>query len=526
THILVPIDEGTVQAGAFSVKRTLLAELQRRGLSGEVKVLETGTVGVVGRGVLLVVYPERVCYTHVREGDITALVEEHLMKGRIVQGLTHIPADFGRGAAGLHDVGLTRTQNRIVLDRGWQVDPENIEEVLAAGGYVALEKVLAEKLTPEAVIDTVKKAGLRGRGGAGFPTGLKWEFTRKAPGEEKYVICNADEGEPGTFKDRLILEGDPHRLVEAMILAGYAIGAARGYVYIRGEYKLSIERMQKAIDQAKRVGLLGADILETGFAFELEIKKGAGAYVCGEETALIESLEGGRGNPRVKPPYPVVAGLWQKPTCVNNVETLANVPGILLHGTDWFRSFGTAKCPGTKVFTILGQVEFPGLVEVAMGTPLREVIFQYGGGMKGGRKFKAALLGGAAGVFLPEQMLDTPMDFDSLKEHRAVLGSGAILVMDEEASVPDMLFSILRFFAHESCGQCAPCRIGSKQLLDMIYDLRQGRGRERDLDLMITVAEAMFQASLCPLGQSPVMPVKSAIEHFRNEFVAAISKIN
>ncbi len=518
THILVPIDEGTVQAGAFSVKRTLLAELEKRGLAGEIKVVESGTVGVVGRGVLLVVYPERVCYTNVRESDIATLVEEHLIKGRIAAGISHIPADFGSGAAGLHDLGLTRSQKRIVLDRGWQVDPENIEEILAAGGYAALEKVLAEKIPPETVIDTIKKSGLRGRGGAGFVTGLKWEFTRKAPGAEKYVICNADEGEPGTFKDRLIMEGDPHRLIEAMTLAGYAIGASKGFVYIRGEYQLSIDRVQKAIDQARKVGLLGADILETGFAFDLEIRKGAGAYVCGEETALIESLEGGRGNPRVKPPYPVIAGLWQKPTCVNNVETLANIPGILLKGAEWFRAIGTEKCAGTKVFTILGHVEYPGLIEVEMGTTLREIIFAYGGGVKDGKKFKTALLGGAAGVFVPEQLLDTRMDYESLKENKAVLGSGAILVMNEETSIVDMLFSIVKFFAHESCGQCAPCRIGTRQILNIVYRIRQGKGEPGDVESLLTLSETMFKSSLCPLGQSLIMPVKSALDNFKQEF--------
>jgi NADH:ubiquinone oxidoreductase subunit F (NADH-binding)/(2Fe-2S) ferredoxin len=535
THVLLPVDEGTAQAGVLEVKRRLEKELSARQLLGEVKVLESGSVGIVGKGVILAVYPDRIYYFNVREEDVPRIIDEHLLKGRVVAALDHapiIPTAVAVKTGEVRKVGLTRAQRRIVLDKAWTVDPENIDEVLAAGGYRGLEKIVTDKLTPEAVIEEIKRSGLRGRGGAGFPTGMKWEFTRKAPsgagrtasGEEKFIICNADEGEPGTFKDRLILEGDPHRLIEAMVIAGYAIGARRGFVYIRGEYALSIERLGKAIAQARKYSLLGRNILESGFAFELEIKKGAGAYICGEETALIESLEGKRGNPRVKPPYPVTNGLWQKPTAVNNVETLANVPAIMANGADWFRAIGTDKCPGTKVFTILGHVEFPGLIETDMGTPLREIIFGYGGGVKGGKKFKAALLGGAAGVFIPEKLLDVKMDFESLKENKAVLGSGAVLVMDEDTSIVDMLFSIAKFFAHESCGQCVPCRVGTHQILDIIYRIRQGRGRAGDLENMIALAETMFKSSLCPLGQSLVMPVKSALENFKDEFALAISQ--
>jgi NADH-quinone oxidoreductase subunit F len=526
THILMPVDEGTVQAGVFEIKRKLEQEIREKGLEKEVKVLESGTVGIVGKGVILVVYPERIYYTNVRPGDVAAIVDEHLIKGRMPRDVKYYTLDIKGGMKSMHTTGLTRQQKRVVLDKTWKIDPDNIGEVLAAGGYRGLEKILNEKITPEAVIDEIKKSGLRGRGGAGFPTGLKWEFTRKAAGTEKYIICNADEGEPGTFKDRLILEGDPHKLIEAMAIAGYAVGAAKGFVYIRGEYGLSIERMQKAIDQAREYSLLGPGVLETSFSFDLEIKKGAGAYVCGEETALIESLEGKRGNPRVKPPFPVSNGLWQKPTAVNNVETLANVPDIVTQGSEWFRKLGTDKCTGTKVFTILGHVEFPGLIEVEMGTPLREIIFSYGGGVSGGKKFKAALLGGASGVFLPEKMLDVRMDFESLKENKAVLGSGAVLVMNEESSIVDTLFSILKFFAHESCGQCAPCRIGTRQLLNLVWKIRQGKGREGDIDTMLRLVEVMWRSSLCPLGQSVITPVKSAIENFRNEFDACINKTN
>jgi NADH:ubiquinone oxidoreductase subunit F (NADH-binding)/(2Fe-2S) ferredoxin len=523
THVLLPVDEGTAQAGVFEVKRRLEKELKERKLQNEISVLASGTVGIVGKGVILAVYPDRMYYFHVTEDDVPRIIEEHLLKGRVVAGLAHAPVEALAAEKGA-GVGLTRPQRRVVLDKAWIVDPESIDEILAAGGYRGLEKIFTDKMSPEAVIEVVKKSGLRGRGGAGFPTGMKWEFTRKASGVEKYIICNADEGEPGTFKDRLILEGDPHRLIEAMTIAGYAIGAGRGFVYIRGEYELSIARLRKAIAQAREYGLLGENILESGFSFDLEIRKGAGAYVCGEETALIESLEGKRGNPRVKPPYPVTNGLWQKPTAVNNVETLANVPGIVANGADWFRSIGTDKCPGTKVFTILGHVEYPGLVETDMGTSLREIIFGYGGGIKGGRKFKAALLGGAAGVFLSEKLLDVKMDYESLKENKAVLGSGAVLVMDEGTSIPDMLFSIAKFFAHESCGQCAPCRIGTRQILDIAWRIRQGQGREGDAETMLHLAETMFKTSLCPLGQSLVMPVKSALENFREEFAMAIGQ--
>ena len=521
THILIPVDPDTVLAGVFAIKKQLERELIRRKLDKEIKVLESGTVGVVGKGVILVVYPEKICYVNVRAADVDEIVEEHLVKGRVarkVENFTLVTA----GEKNRHTLGSARAQTRVVLDKSWRIDPENIRDVLAAGGYRGLEKILSAPMTPEAVLFEIKKSGLRGRGGAGFPPGLKWEFTRKAAGDEKYIICNADEGEPGTFKDRLILEGDPHKLIEAMAIGGYAIGARRGYVYVRGEYGLSIERMNKAIAQAREFSLLGENILETGFAFDLEVKKGAGAYICGEETSLIESIEGKRGNPRVKPPNPVTHGLWQKPTAGNNVETLANVPEIIARGSDWFRTLGTEKCPGTKVFTILGHVEYPGLIEVEMGTPLREIIFEYGGGIKGGKKFKAALLGGAAGVFLTDRQLDVRMDFESLKENRAVLGSGAILVMNEDTSIVDMLFSTLKFFAHESCGRCAPCRIGTRQLLDLVYNIRGRKGRVEDIDRMVHLSEALYAASLCPLGQSLIMPVKSAVENFREEFVSMI----
>jgi len=409
-------------------------------------------------------------------------------------------------------------QPRIVLQNSGVIDPNSLEQAIGVGAYSAIAKIIEEIMSPHDVIDVVKASGLRGRGGAGFPTGLKWSFTAKD--EQVYIICNADEGEPGTFKDRLILEGDPHRLIEGIMIAGYAVNASKGYVYVRGEYALSIERMQTAIDAAREAGLLGESIFQSDFSFDIEIKKGAGAYVCGEETSLIESIEGKRGYPRLKPPYPGAVGLWDKPTVVNNVETLANVPPIILNGAEWFRSYGTEKCPGTKVYTILGHVEKPGLIEAEMGISLQSIIDEYGGGVKGGKAFKGALIGGAAGALVCPDCLDKPMDFDGLQELSAVLGSGAILVLNEDASIVELLDGILAFFKHESCGQCAPCRAGTLALRTIMGHVRDGTGEARDLDKMVEIATTMEAMSLCPLGQSPILPISSALQHFRGEFEA------
>jgi len=517
SHVLISVDANTLIAGVKSVELALIEELRKRGLEKEVSVIETGTLGIIGKGVVMVVYPEGVFYGNVKIEDIPELVEEHFIKGRPLKRLiieTVTPTFVSK-----EEVGLTRKQTRIVLKNIGVINPENIEEYIAVDGFSALAKAIT-KMTPEEVIREVKNSGLRGRGGAGFPTGLKWEFTRNSPGDEKYILCNADEGEPGTFKDRLILEGDPYRIVEGMTIAGYAIGARVGYIYIRGEYKLSIERMQNAIETARNYGLLGENILGTNFSFDIFIKKGAGAYICGEETALIESLEGKRGIPRLKPPYPVAKGLWEKPTSVNNVETLANIPDIILNGSEWFRKFGTEKCPGTKVYTILGNIVNEGLIEVEMGTTLRDIIFQYGGGIKDGKKFKCALVGGAAGAFLGEEMLDVKMDFDNLKEYAAVLGSGAILVMNESACIVDMLKSILRFFKHESCGRCTPCRVGTKKLVEIIEKFAHLEGDEKDLEEMENISLVMKDTSFCPLGQSVYLPVTSALKYFKEEFIS------
>lgn len=520
SHILVGIDPESVLNGVYSFIDELKKKIKEKGLEDEVKVLETGSIGPRGMGIVMVVYPEGIYYVNLKKDHIPRIVEEHLIKGRPVRELIY-KGEFPLIEKEKEEVGIRRKQTRIVLENAGIIDPENIDEYIGRDGYRALEKALFE-MKPEDVIEEVKKSGLRGRGGAGFPAGIKWEGARKAPGDIKYVICNADEGEPGTFKDRLILEGDPHKLLEGMILCAYAIGAKKGFIYIRGEYALSIQRISKAIEDARKYGLLGENILGSNFSFDIEIKKGAGAYVCGEETALIESLEGKRGEPRIKPPYPVTFGLWGKPTVVNNVETLANIPKIILWGAQWFKSFGTPTCPGTKVYTILGHVNFPGLIEVPMGTTLREIIFSFGGGIKNGKKFKAALVGGAAGVFLSDNLLDVKMDYDNLKEYNAILGSGAILVMNEDTDIVDMLYSIIRFFKHESCGQCVPCRVGTEELFEIVTKFKKGEGKESDLNRMVSISQTMFLTSLCPLGQSLILPVKTAIENFKEDFLKLV----
>ncbi len=515
-HVLVGVDDEARLAGADKVLAAFREAIAASNLASEVQVVETGSLGVSGHGVVVAVQPDGVYYAHVTPDDVGAIVEEHLLKGRPVQRLL-LPtaAPVARPA----DV-LTR-QKRVVLKNCGVIDPERIEEYIATGGYEALGQAVTE-MTPEAVIEAVKRSGLRGRGGAGFPTGIKWSAVRTASDPERYVVCNADEGEPGTFKDRLILEGDPHRLLEAMAIAGYAVGAHVGIVYIRGEYQLSIARTERAIRDAEALGILGDRVFDTDFSFRVEVRPGAGAYVCGEETALLESLEGKRGWPRIKPPYPVTCGLWAKPTVVNNVETLANVPDILRLGPGWYRTLGTPTCPGTKVYTILGNVRYPGLVEVEMGTPLRVLVHELGGGLLPGRTLKGVLIGGAAGAFLPPAELDVRLDFDSLAERAAALGSGAVLVMDESACMVDMLSSVLRFFRHESCGQCVPCRSGTDVLVRLISSLQTGTGDRYTLDRMVQIVDAMRAASLCPLGQSVALPVRSALAAFRDEFASHV----
>lgn len=514
THILIGIDASSILAGARDVMQALIKEIEKRGLQEEIKVLETGSLGSSTDGVVMVVYPEGIYYRNVKPEDVPVIVEEHLLKGRPVRRLMMPSVTPGVVTKETTKFDVSK-QPRIVLKNVGIINPESIEEYIGVGGYEALGKALLE-MTPQDVIQEIKSSGLRGRGGAGFPTGLKWELAYKAKGSPKYIICNADEGEPGTFKDRLILEGDPHKTIEGMIIAGYAVGANRGYIYVRGEYELSIERLEKALSQAREYGFLGENIFGTEFSFDIYIKKGAGAYICGEETALIESLEGKRGEPRFKPPYPTDAGLWGKPTVINNVETLANVPSIIQNGASWFRSFGTEKSPGTKVYSILGHIVNAGLIEVPMGVTLREIIYGYGGGMRAG-KFKIAQIGGTAGALLGEDALDVPMDFDSLKPLNATLGSGAILIMDDSTCIVEVLKSVVAFFKRESCGKCTPCRAGVSKLYNMINNIH-GSGPEI-VDKILEISTYMQQTSFCALGQSPIMPVSSAIKYFKDEII-------
>lgn len=523
-HALFVIDENTIDAGAYDVKEELKKKVRNANLHTEINIGETGSINLIGKGVLLIIFPDNVIYTNVKVEDLDEIISEHFLKGRPVKRLM-LKEKFNLPNINFEiQSPLMKKQFRNVLERSGTIDPESIEEYIATYGYEALGKALTE-MTPQEVLEEVKKSGLRGRGGAGFPTGLKWSFTAPLKGE-KYIVCNADEGEPGTFKDRLILEGDPHKLIEGMILAGFAVGANRGFVYIRGEYYLSIKRLSKAIEQAREYGILGDNIFNSGFSFDIEIRKGAGAYVCGEETALIESMEGKRGHPRKKPPFPGQVGFRGKPTVVNNVETLANVPNIILKGADWFRSIGTEKSPGTKVYTILGKVNQPGLIEVPMGTTLREIINDYAGGMLKGKKFKAAQIGGSAGALINEEMLDTPLDFDSLGQYSAVLGSGAILILDEETEIVDFLRAVMKFFKHESCGKCSPCRVGTQFLFMKSIELYKRNLTVKEWQKMIETAEIMQKASFCALGQSPILPLSSANKYFYDEIASYFVKEN
>jgi len=518
-YVMVSVDADTVVIGAREVKNRLAAEIGQRGLSDEVRVIETGSFGPANAGVVVAVMPDEIVYGNLTIDSIARLVEEHFVKGRpvrdwILQGEHPLPDPETADPRQLQHFG------RIVLDNCGRIDPDSIEESIANDGYFALGKALTE-MTPAAVIEEIKESGLRGRGGAGFPTGLKWSFCASQKADIKYVVCNADEGEPGTFKDRLIMEGDPHKVIEGMALCGYSMGATQGYIYIRGEYRLSIERMRAAIDAARKHGLLGRNIMESGFDFDIEIKIGAGAYVCGEETALIESMEGKRGIPRVKPPFPAHKGFRGKPTNVNNVETLANVPFIIRNGSAAFRAIGAAGMPGTKVYTILGHINRSGLIEVPTSVTLRDVLNDYAGGMQSGT-FKMAQLGGTAGELLGPEMLDVPLNADALAKTGHALGSGAILFMNVTIGVCDFLHACIKFFAHESCGNCNPCRNGMAALLELTERLKKGKGYPGDVELMEELVMEMKSIAFCPLGQSPAAPVLSALRYFRDEVRAGI----
>jgi NADP-reducing hydrogenase subunit HndC len=520
--VLVSSDRASLEHGAQQVFDCLQDEIRAFGLEDEISLSMVSDIGRNDAVPMVIVYPEAVIYGPVRPEDVHFLVEEHLYKGRIAAGLQAATRELSGRIAWLSArKGTLPAEQRIVLERAGLVDPESIEDYIVHDGYAALGKALTE-LTPAEVIAEISKSGLRGRGGAGFPTGTKWGFVARTASAKKYVICNADESEPGTFKDRLVLEGDPHTILEAMAIAGYAVGADEGYIYVRGEYYLAQTRLKQAIDQARQAGILGENIFGSGFNFDIHIHIGAGAYICGEETALIESIEGKRGEPRSRPPYPTTNGLWQKPTLVNNVETLANVPAILRQGASWYRAFGTPSSPGTKVYTILGNVNVTGLVEVPMGITLREMIAIYARGMKNGGTFKLAQTGGSSGSIIPASLQDTPMDFDSFNKAGVSLGSGALLICNEDTCVVDLARALLNFFRKESCGKCTPCRIGTQRAYQILTAITEGRAEMNDLNELSVMSENLATLSNCGLGQTAGVPLRDILNHFRAEVEAHV----
>jgi NADH:ubiquinone oxidoreductase subunit F (NADH-binding)/(2Fe-2S) ferredoxin/Pyruvate/2-oxoacid:ferredoxin oxidoreductase delta subunit len=498
-------------------------ELAKKGLDREIMVVETGCHGMCEMGPVVVIYPEGAFYCRVTPEDVAEIVEEHLYKGRIVTRLLYtVPEDMEK-VPYYRDIPFYSKQHRVVLSNCGYIDPEKIEEYIARDGYMALGKALYE-MTPEQVLEEVKKSGLRGRGGAGFPTGLKWEFARKATGDKKYIVCNADEGDPGAFMDRSTLEGDPHSVIEGMAIGAYAIGADEGYIYCRAEYPLAIKRLRIAMAQAEEMGLLGDNIMGTNFSFHLHLKEGAGAFVCGEETGLMASIEGRRGMPRPRPPFPAQQGLWGKPTNINNVETWANVPRIILNGADWFSSMGTEKSKGTKIFALTGKITNTGLIEVPMGITIREIIYELGGGLLNGKEFKAVQIGGPSGGCLTKEHLDLPIDYESLTGAGAIMGSGGLVVMDEDTCMVDVSKFFLEFTQRESCGKCVPCREGTKQMLLMLQKICDGEGTLEDLDKLEKLAYVVKETSLCGLGQTAPNPVITTIRYFRDEYLAHIEE--
>ena len=490
--------------------------VKENGLVNEVQVVRTGCLGFCEKGPIVKVLPQDTFYVEVKPEDAEEIIKEHIIKGRVVSRLLYDTKQSKTNVA-IEGIDFYQKQFRIVLRNCGVIDPDEIDEYIARDGYKALEKVLFD-MKPQDVIDEISKSGLRGRGGAGFPTGKKWAFAAAQPAGQKYMVCNADEGDPGAYMDRSTLEGDPHSVLEAMAIAGYAIGANKGFIYIRAEYPLAIGRLENAIKQAREYGLLGDDILGSGFSFDIEIRLGAGAFVCGEETALLASIEGNRGMPRPRPPFPAVKGLWGRPTVINNVETLANIPVILLKGADWFSKIGTETSKGTKVFALAGNVDNTGLVEVAMGVTLRDIIFGIGGGIRGGKAFKAAQTGGPSGGIIPPQFLDTPIDYENLAKIGSIMGSGGLIVMDEDDCIPNIAKFYLDFTVDESCGKCAPCRIGGRKLLNYLDKICSGKGTHEDIENMREISEAMSRASLCGLGQTASNPVQSSLRYFMDEY--------
>ena len=521
SNVLVCGGTGCTSSNSLQIAEKLKEELIKKGLEKEVNVITTGCFGLCALGPIMVVYPEGSFYSMVKIEDIPEIVEEHLNKGRIVTRLLYQETVEKDTIKSLNKTAFYEKQKRVALRNCGVIDPEKIDDYIAQDGYAALGKVLTE-MTPEEVIQTMLDSGLRGRGGAGFPTGLKWKFARGNDADQKYVCCNADEGDPGAFMDRSVLEGDPHVVLEAMAIAGYAIGASQGYIYVRAEYPIAVKRLQIAIDQAHEYGLLGEDIFGTGFNFDIKIRLGAGAFVCGEETALMTSIEGKRGEPRPRPPFPAVKGLYQKPTTLNNVETYANIPQIILKGAEWFASMGTEKSKGTKVFALGGKINHTGLVEVPMGTTLRTIIEEIGGGIPGGKKFKAAQTGGPSGGCIPAQHLDIEIDYDNLLAIGSMMGSGGLIVMDETDCMVDIAKFFLEFTVDESCGKCTPCRIGTKRLLEMLEKITKGQGSLEMLDEMEELCNYIKANSLCGLGQTAPNPVLSTLHFFRDEYVAHV----
>ncbi len=526
SHVLICGGTGCTSSGSKVLISTFEKEIEKNGLAEEVKVVQTGCFGLCALGPVVIIYPEGTFYSRVEEKDVAEIVSEHLLKGRLVDRLVYKDADesvieeAGKTLS-LNDTNFYKTQKRVALRNCGLIDPENIDEYIAMDGYAALGKVLTE-MKPEEVVQVVKDSGLRGRGGGGFPTGLKWSFTAANSADQKYVVCNADEGDPGAFMDRSVLEGDPHCLIEAMTICGYATGATEGYVYVRAEYPIAVARLQKAIDQAREYGLLGKNIFDSGFDFDLFIRLGAGAFVCGEETALMTSIEGNRGEPRPRPPYPAVKGLFGKPTTENNVETFANIPQIILKGADWFASMGTEKSKGTKVFALGGKIENTGLVEIPMGTTLREVIYDIGGGIPNGKKFKAAQTGGPSGGCIPASLIDTKIDYDNLTAIGCMMGSGGLIVMDEDNCMVDIAKFFLDFTVDESCGKCAPCRIGTKRMMEILEKITEGNGTLEDIDKLEELAYYIKENSLCGLGQTAPNPVLATLKFFREEYIAHV----
>lgn len=522
SHVLVCGGTGCTSSGSLKIIEKFNEQLEVNGLTDEVDVVKTGCHGLCAEGPVVVIHPDGIFYARVSENDVEEIVSEHLLKGRPVERLIYHDPDAPKAVQSLNQTAFYRKQHRIALRNCGVINPENIDEYIGTGGYEALGKVLTS-MTPDEVIQTVLDSGLRGRGGAGFPTGLKWRFASGNRGNvQKYVCCNADEGDPGAFMDRSVLEGDPHVVLEAMTIAGYAIGASQGYIYVRAEYPIAVERLKIAIGQAREYGLLGKDIFGTGFEFDIDLRLGAGAFVCGEETALMTSIEGNRGEPRPRPPFPAVKGLFAKPTILNNVETWANIPQIILNGSEWFASMGTEKSKGTKVFALGGKINNTGLVEIPMGTPLRTVIEEIGGGIPNGKKFKAVQTGGPSGGCIPAEHFDIPIDYENLASIGSIVGSGGMIVMDEDTCMVDIAKFFLDFTVDESCGKCTPCRVGTKRMYEILEKITEGKGELEDIDRLEKLAEQIKQNALCGLGQTAPNPVLSTLRFFRDEYVAHI----